>query len=154
MGVSAERQGMWPAFWMMGDAVRQGTNWPMCGELDIFEQVNGIMEGHGTVHCGQEQGGVCNEPMGRGKARPISDNEFHSWALHVDRTSGDWRTETIKWEMDGVPFHTLTGAEIGDEGIWSTLAHAPFYMILNVAVGGSWPVSQEYTWSHWSHKLT
>ena len=139
LGESASRKGMWPAFWMMGDAVRQGTDWPMCGELDIFEQVNGDMEGHGTVHCAQEEGGVCNEPSGRGKSIAIPDNQFHSWALHVDRTTGDWRTETIEWQMDGQPFHTLTGADVEDEAIWSSLAHSPFYVILNVAVGGNWP---------------
>lgn len=141
MGESAQRKGMWPAFWMLGDAVRQGTDWPMCGELDIFEQVNGDMQGHGTVHCAQEEGGVCNAPSGRGKTIAIPDNGFHTWALHVDRTSRDWRSETIEWRMDGQPFHTLTGSDIGDEGIWSSLAHSPFYVILNVAVGGNWPVS-------------
>ena len=141
MGEEANRQGMWPAFWMLGDAVRHGTEWPMCGELDIFEQVNGIMTGYGTVHCAQEQGGPCNEPQGRGLSIPIPSNDFHQWSLEVDRTSMHWETETIRWSMNGIPFHTLSGAEIGDEGVWSTLAHSPFFMILNVAVGGFWPVS-------------
>ncbi|KFH41490.1 Glucan endo-1,3-beta-glucosidase A1-like protein [Hapsidospora chrysogenum ATCC 11550] len=139
MGDDANRKGMWPAFWMLGDAVRHGTDWPRCGELDIFEQVNGVMEGYGTIHCDRENGGVCDEPNGRGAAVPIPNNEFHSWALEVDRTSGDWKTETITWFMDGNPFHRQSGADIGDEGVWSTLAHSPFYMILNIAVGGNWP---------------
>lgn len=144
MGDSARRQGMWPAFWMLGDAVRHGTDWPMCGELDIFEMVNGDGQGHGTVHCGQEEGGVCNAPSGRGKTIGVPDNDFHTWSLHVDRTSRDWRSETIEWSMDGNAFHTLRGSDIGDEGIWSSLAHSPFYVILNVAVGGDWPVSGNY----------
>ncbi|CAG9951722.1 unnamed protein product [Clonostachys rosea f. rosea IK726] len=139
MGTAANRKGLWPAWWMLGDAMRHGTGWPMCGELDIFEQINGLMEGFGTIHCGQKEGGVCNEPKGRGVTTTIPDNEFHNWALVVDRTSNNWQTETIQWLRDGAPFSTVTGAEIGDQGIWSTLAHSPFYMLLNVAVGGNLP---------------
>ncbi|KAI9150422.1 Beta-glucanase [Paramyrothecium foliicola] len=143
VGSNAQKQGIWPAFWLLGDAIRNGTPWPTCGELDIFEQVNGLMTGHGTVHCGTENGGPCNEPFGRTKTVPIPDNEFHTWGIAVDRTSGDWQTESITWLFDGVGYHTLTGAELGDEGIWATLAHSPYYMIVNVAVGGNWPVSQD-----------
>ena len=145
MGQESHRQGMWPAFWMMGDAVRNGVEWPRCGELDIFEQVNGLMEGYGTVHCAQEEGGPCNEPAGRGLSVPIPSNDFHQWSLEIDLSSNNWETETIQWSMDGNPFHTLSGLDIGDEGIWSTLAHSPFFMILNVAVGGNWPVSDSNT---------
>jgi beta-glucanase (GH16 family) len=139
VGANAQKQGIWPAFWLLGDAVRNGTPWPMCGELDVFEQVNGDMTGYGTVHCGTENGGPCNEPNGRTKTVPIPDNEFHTWGLVVDRTSGDWKTESISWFLDGAVYHTLTGAELGDEAVWSTLAHSPYYMIVNVAVGGNWP---------------
>ncbi|KAK0386660.1 hypothetical protein NLU13_6495 [Sarocladium strictum] len=139
MGPAANKKGMWPAFWMLGDAVRHGTEWPLCGELDIFEQVNGDGIGHGTVHCDLENGGACNEPLGRGASTDIPDGEFHAWSLVVDRTSRDWRSETIEWGRDGNVFHKLSGADIGDEGVWSTLAHSPYYILLNVAVGGTWP---------------
>lgn len=139
-GENANKQGMWPAFWMLGDAIRHGTEWPLCGELDIFEQVNGEMTGYGTVHCQQEDGGVCNQPSGLGEATAIPDSDFHVWSLEVDRTSNNWETETITWSMDGNSFHVLSGAALGDEDIWATVAHSPMYLILNVAVGGSWPV--------------
>jgi hypothetical protein len=35
-------------------------------------------------------------------------------------------------------FHQMSGAEIGDQGVWGTLAHSPMFVILNVAVGGNW----------------
>ncbi|KAK9425263.1 putative Beta-glucanase [Seiridium unicorne] len=38
----ANKQGIWPAFWALGDAIRHGTQWPLSGEIDIFEQVNGV----------------------------------------------------------------------------------------------------------------
>ncbi|KAI5458877.1 concanavalin A-like lectin/glucanase domain-containing protein [Mariannaea sp. PMI_226] len=138
-GESMNRQGMWPAFWMLGDSIRHGTVWPLCGELDIFERVNGELTGYGTVHCGQVGGGPCNEPNGLGKAVAMPDDGFHFWALVIDRTSGNWQTETITWLFDGQPYHSVTGSQIGDEGIWGTLAHSPMFILLNVAVGGNWP---------------
>ncbi|RFU74543.1 glycoside hydrolase family 16 [Trichoderma arundinaceum] len=135
-----QKQGMWPAFWMLGDSQRHGTAWPLCGELDIFEQINGQLTGYGTAHCDHTGGGACNEPSGLGQSVAMpQDDEFHVWALKIDRSSNNWQTETIQWFLDGAPFHTLTGAQIGDEGIWATLAHSPMYIILNLAVGGVWP---------------
>lgn len=137
LGDNARKQGMWPAFWMLGDAMRHGTPWPRCGELDIFEQINGEMTGHGTVHCGE----ACNEPQGLASQTTIPDNDFHSWSIVIDRTSGDWQTETITWLMDGNQFHQLKGSDLPDQGTWGILAHSPMYILLNVAVGGNWPVS-------------
>jgi beta-glucanase (GH16 family) len=139
VGDAASKQGLWPAFWALGDSMRHGTEWPMCGELDIYEQVNGNMEAHGTVHCGSFPGGACNEPVGLAETVNIPSNDFHTWAIAIDRTSGDWQSETITWMMDGNAYHVLTGAEIADEGTWGTLAHSPLYLLLNVAVGGDWP---------------
>jgi beta-glucanase (GH16 family) len=136
-----QKAGMWPAFWMLGDSMRHGTPWPLCGELDIFEQINGQLTGYGTVHCDHTGGGACNEPSGLGESIAIpQDDKFHTWTLKIDRSSNYWQTETIQWFMDGTLFHTLTGAQIGDEGLWATLAHSPMYIILNLAVGGTWPV--------------
>ncbi|KAF4786050.1 glycosyl hydrolase family 16 [Colletotrichum scovillei] len=141
MGDNANKQGMWPAFWMLGDAVRNGVQWPLCGELDIFEQINGQATATGTVHCQQESGGICNEPSGRGVATSMPDNGWHTWALEWDRTSNNWVTETITWYRDGVVFNQLKGSDIGDEGIWATLCHMPYYVLMNVAVGGTLPGS-------------
>lgn len=148
MGTNANKKGMWPAFWMLGDSMRQGTPWPRCGEIDIMEQVNGDPTGYGTVHCQETPGGACNEPTGRGnKVSMPQDSEFHTWAVRIDRTSNDWKTESIQWTLDGKGFHSLTGAEIGDQGVWATLAHSPMYVLLNVAVGGNWPVSLLFSFS-------
>ncbi|KAK4240052.1 glycoside hydrolase [Achaetomium macrosporum] len=138
---AALKQGMWPAFWLLGDAVHHGTPWPLCGELDIMETVNGLPTAYGTLHCGNgAQGGPCNEPNGRGGTVALPDYGWHTWTLQVDRTNGgDWRGETIRWLVDGNKYKEIRGEEIGDEGIWATLAHSPVFMILNVAVGGDWP---------------
>ena len=139
MGANANQQGIWPAFWLLGDAIRHGTQWPLCGELDIMEQVNGAMTAYGTAHCQQDKGGVCNEPSGKAGTTAIPDHSWHVWALRWDRTSNNWRTESITWVRDGAIYHVLTGNDIGNEAIWATLAHAPYYILMNVAVGGFWP---------------
>ncbi|KAK1990517.1 family 16 glycosyl hydrolase [Colletotrichum falcatum] len=135
----ANKKGIWPAFWLLGDAMRHGVSWPRCGELDILETVNGQLTGYGTVHCDAYPGGACNEPSGIAGTTAIPDQGWHTWRIQWDRRSGNWRTETVTWFRDGQQFHQITGARIGSEGIWNTLARAPVYFILNVAVGGDWP---------------
>lgn len=136
-GNSADnKQGFWPAFWLLGASVRSGTDWPGCGEIDVFESVNGALEGSGTIHCDVYPGGTCNEPQGRGASVGMAGQGWHTWRVTWDRRPGDWREESIKWYRDGKNFHTVTGGEIGNEKVWASLAHSPLYFILNVAVGG------------------
>ncbi|KAI2640064.1 glycoside hydrolase family 16 protein [Xylaria nigripes] len=133
------KQGIWPAFWLLGDAVRHGTQWPQCGEIDIFEQVNGVNMGHSTLHCGTVQGGPCLESIGRTNSVTMPLDGFHTWSVNIDLTNSDWRAQTITFQLDGNAFFSVRGDDINDGPVWSTLAHSPMYMILNVAVGGNWP---------------
>jgi beta-glucanase (GH16 family) len=139
---TAQKQGIWPAFWLLGDAIHHGTPWPLCGELDIMETVNGLPTAYGTTHCGAPDaaGGPCNEPLGRGSPVELPDYGWHTWTLQVDRTNreGGWRGEVVRWMVDGRVFQELSGGDIAEEGVWATLAHSPMFMILNVAVGGDW----------------
>jgi len=59
------------------------------------------------------------------------------WRLEWNRTGATWEEETIEWSMDGDVFHTITGSSF-TEAVWDNLAHQPYYVILNMAVGGSW----------------
>ncbi|KAK7990245.1 endo-1-3(4)-beta-glucanase [Apiospora arundinis] len=133
------KQGLWPAFWMLGNSIRNGVSWPGCGELDIMETINGVLRGYGTVHCDKAPGGICKETQGLGASIAIPNQDWHNWRLEWDLTSNDWQSQAIKWSMDGNVFHTITGGNIGNQGVWNTLAHAPMFFILNMAVGGSWP---------------
>ncbi|OAA66640.1 secreted glucosidase [Niveomyces insectorum RCEF 264] len=140
---AAQKQGLWPAFFLLGEAMRTGTPWPLCGELDILEQRNGVLTGYGTAHCGTASGGICNEPNGRGGTTTMpadTDSAFHRWSVTWDLTNmANWQAQQIVWSLDGAPYFTLTGQAVGDQGTWSILAHSPFYIILNVAVGGGFP---------------
>ncbi|KAL6863577.1 glycoside hydrolase family 16 protein [Trichoderma novae-zelandiae] len=136
----ANKQGIWPAFWMLGDSLRHGGSWPSCGEIDILETVDGQATGHGTLHCDVYPGGICNE--GNGIGGPVNfdnPNDFHTWRVEIDRTSNNWQAETLTWSLDGTSFFQIVGSRIGDQNVWNNIAHSPLYFILNVAVGGSWP---------------
>lgn len=136
---AANKQGMWYAFWLNGDSFRKGTAaWPACGELDLFENINGQSQSHGVAHCDVYPGGACKEPEGLVKTTPLTDDKYHVWRIEVDRRPTDWKQQKITWFVDGKQYHQILGSTINNSGIWSSLAHKPFYVILNVAVGGNW----------------
>lgn len=132
------KEGLWPAFWILGDSLRHGGSWPACGELDVMETVDGLPTGYGTAHCGTYPGGVCDEGTGLGGSVAIPDQGWHVWRIEWDRTGGaGYAAETITWYMDGTAFQSITGAQVGS-AIWTSLAGSPLYFLLNMAVGGTW----------------
>ncbi|KAL7622197.1 hypothetical protein AAE478_007700 [Parahypoxylon ruwenzoriense] len=134
------KQGIWPAFWLLGDSVRsRGVAWPACGEIDVMETVNGQLTGHGTIHCDAYPGGACNEPTGIGGTVGVPDQSWHTWRVVWDRRASSWTGETLTWYLDGNRFHQVSGATVGKQDVWTALAASPVYFILNVAVGGDWP---------------
>ncbi|KAL2018672.1 hypothetical protein VTK56DRAFT_507 [Thermocarpiscus australiensis] len=136
---TSTKQGIWPAFWLLGASIRSGTGWPACGELDILETVDGQLTGYGTMHCNVYPGGICNEPNGLGASVAMPDQEWHRWRIVWDRTPGSWQSETITWFMDDTQFHQIRGDQISNQDVWNSVAAKPLYFILNVAVGGDWP---------------
>lgn len=107
----ASLQGAWPAFWALGDSMRNGVSWPTCGEIDTFESVNGEGIGHGTLHCGN----VCDGFTGIGQSIPTDITEFHTWSHTVDFTSTNWEDQSITWYLDGQPYNTITGQQLGNQ---------------------------------------
>ncbi|KAI0407276.1 putative endo-1,3(4)-beta-glucanase [Xylaria palmicola] len=136
---ASQKQGIWPAFWLLGDSIRHGTPWPQCGEVDILETVDGRTTGYGTVHCDVAPGGICNEYSGIGGTTSLSDNGWHTWRVLIDRTPASWVDESITWYKDGAQFMQVTGGRINNQNVWNSLAATPQYIILNVAVGGDFP---------------
>jgi beta-glucanase (GH16 family) len=124
-------RGIWPAFWMLGANI-ETVGWPACGEIDIMEYLghdpNSI---YGTLH-----GPGYSGAQGIGERFDLTEGRFDT-AFHV--FSVEWRDDSIKWFVDGVNYHTV---KRGDQpGSW--VFDKPFYLILNVAVGGRWPGSPD-----------
>jgi beta-glucanase (GH16 family) len=136
---ASRKQGIWPAFWLMGQSYRTGTLWPKSGEIDIFENVNGNDICVGVVHCDKAPGGVCNEPIGLPGTTNIGTVSWLTWRVEFDLRKSTWKDQTITWFKNGKKFHQLTGARINNQAVWKTLTAQPLYIIFNVAVGGDFP---------------
>ncbi|HEY6798355.1 MAG TPA: glycoside hydrolase family 16 protein [Kineosporiaceae bacterium] len=137
---SSDGLGYWPAFWMLGGAARPvgATNWPGIGEIDIMEDVNGRSSEFGTLHCGTNPGGPCQETTGIGsgeRACPNCQTGFHEYAMELDRSVSP---EQIRWYLDGTNFFTVKATQV-DPTAWANATHNGFFIILNVAMGGSFP---------------
>lgn len=143
-GSAATKQGIWPAFWLLGDSNRHGTVWPACGEIDIMENVNGQAIAHGAMHCDVSPGGICNEGTGLGSQISLPDNKYHVYRVEFDRKNTDFRKQTITWYRDGTQFFQMTGAKIAKASVWTALCQKPMFFILNVAVGGTWVSKSSY----------
>ena len=136
----AAAQGYWPAFWALGAPFRGVyTNWPGIGELDIMENVNGANTVWGTLHCGSNPGGPCNETTGLGGSRACPNTScqsgFHTYAIEFDRSTSP---EQLRWYVDGQNYFTLNANQV-DATTWNNATHHGFFVILNVAIGGGWP---------------
>jgi len=123
-------QGIWPAFWMLGSEFNVSLDWPEAGEIDIMEY-----RGHepDTIH------GTLHGP-GYSGMTPITglfdlngegfDGEFHTFAV-------EWNDSSITWFIDEEPYQTFTPNDRPEGTEW--VFDQPFFLILNLAVGGGWP---------------
>jgi len=119
--------GLWPAFWMLGTDIDR-VGWPVTGEIDIMEHVGRLPnEIFGTLHGpGYSGGNSYGKVVDLGK--PVAD-DFHTFAV-------EWQPDKITWFLDGAPYFTATPADPFLAGKQWVFNH-PFYMLLNVAVGGN-----------------
>lgn len=124
-------QGIWPAFWLLGADIDQ-VGWPSCGEIDIMENIGREpATNHGSLHApGFDTGSAYAIDAGK-----LAD-DFHVYTL-------EWEPGAIRFYVDGHLYETRTPAEVPDSGKWP-FDH-PFFVLLNVAVGGSWPGDPDNT---------
>ncbi|WP_299535935.1 family 16 glycosylhydrolase [uncultured Streptomyces sp.] len=122
-------QGIWPAFWMLGDDLGS-VGWPNSGEIDIMENV-GFEPGtvHGTIH-----GPGYSGSGGIGAAYSLPSGQAFADAFHTFAV--DWAPDSITWSVDGNVYQRRTPADLGGR---SWVFNKPFFVILNLAVGGYWP---------------
>lgn len=124
-------QGMWPAFWMLGRDVHTTDPWPTSGEIDVMENV-GKEPGTvwGSLHMpGRSGASSVTASSGLPDGRAFAD-DFHVYTV-------DWEPGSITWSVDGETYAHVTPAD-AEGGRW-VFDDDPFFLVLNLAVGGVWP---------------
>lgn len=125
-------QGIWPAFWMLGSGIEK-AGWPDCGEIDVMENIGKASDqatSHGTIHgpgYSGDKGLTCAYRVPGGQ---LLCDGYHLYAV-------EWRKDFIQFLFDGAPFCTRTPADLPQGAPW--VFNQPFFLLLNLAVGGNWP---------------
>jgi beta-glucanase (GH16 family) len=123
----AKGQGLWPAFWMLGSNI-DSVPWPASGELDIMENHgSNVAQTSSAIHG---PGYFGNTPFvhGRELAGSSYADAFHNFAV-------EWDSTRIAFLVDGTPHYEVTRRDVSARGAWPF--DQPFYIILNLAVGGA-----------------
>jgi beta-glucanase (GH16 family) len=129
-------QGMWPAFWVLGDNIGS-VGWPQCGEQDIMENIGSTPStNYGSLHGpgysgGQDLTGSYSLTDGGTLA-----DDFHVYAI-------EWEENVVRFYFDDVNYETRTPADVPAGDVW--VYDHPFFVILNLAVGGYWPGNPDST---------
>jgi beta-glucanase (GH16 family) len=129
-------QGIWPAFWMLGSNI-DSDGWPTCGEVDIMENIGrepSII--HGTIHGPGYSGG-----NGVSSSYSLPNNQRFSDSFHTFAV--EWEPSVVRFYCDGILYKKTTPADLPAGKTW--VFDHPFFIILNVAVGGSWPGNPDGT---------
>jgi hypothetical protein len=126
--------GYWPAFWMLGPG-----QWPENGEIDIMEDVNSLSELSGTIHCGTDPGGPCNEPDGIGSGLVGCggcQSGYHTYTMILNRTNTS--AESITFYLDGNEYFSVNESQVGTS-TWQAAFDHNLSIIFDLAIGGAYP---------------
>ena len=120
-------QGLWPAFWMLGNNFPT-TPWPQCGEIDIMENHGSDLTAISSAVHGPGYSG--NTPFVRSYqlASTSFADDFHTFAVA-------WNGSRIEYSVDGKSYHVVQRDDVLRRGNW--VFDQSFFVILNLAVGGT-----------------
>ncbi len=116
-------QGLWPAFWLLGTNIG-AVGWPTCGEMDIMENKGSQPTTTSSAVHGPGYSG--NTPFAQSYAPITSD--YHIYAV-------EWDTQSIRYFVDGTQHYNVAKTSVLQHGNW--VFDQPFFVILNLAVGGN-----------------
>jgi len=149
-----ESQGMWPAFWLLGNNIAT-INWPACGEADIMEHIDGAntpFGGPGTGAlpgydwiAGSVHGGTSSSEDNAGTDYPSgAGTGFSAAATHTYGII--WTKGQIQYYIDDPSnIYATDNSNSGNfNGSWP-FDQGPMFIILNLAVGGDWPGNVDNT---------
>ncbi|MBQ5334946.1 MAG: family 16 glycosylhydrolase [Oscillospiraceae bacterium] len=135
-----EGKGLWPAVWMMPQVEKFYGQWPKCGEIDIMEVLGSeTKKAYGTLHYGEphaDQQGTVELTDG------TFASDFHEYSV-------EWEPSEIRWYIDGNLYLTandwFSAPAGGDERMYPAPFNQPFFVQMNLAVGGTWPGNPDET---------
>jgi beta-glucanase (GH16 family) len=122
-------KGIWPAFWLLGDN-NDTAHWPKCGEIDIIENIGDPATIYSTLHGPGYSGG-----HGISAKFPLPAGESVSTSFHLYAV--EWAPGDIKFFFDDHLIAERTPADLPPGATW--VYDHPFFILLNLAVGGAWP---------------
>lgn len=130
--------GLWPAFWMLPEDTSIYGTWAASGELDIMEARGRVPdEVGGTLHYGSQWPN--NTYSGKTYKFDTSKTDISAYHLY----SVEWEPGKITWLVDNVPYGSISnfyskGADNAENYTYGAPFDVPFYIILNLAVGGTY----------------
>jgi beta-glucanase (GH16 family) len=129
-------KGIWPALWMLGQNINT-VNWPACGEIDIMENIGETKpsKNYGTAHWGLSASSHLSSGGSSALTTGLYSDSFHVYSIN-------WTADKIQWLIDDVKYYEVTKQQITGGNF---PFDKPFFIILNVAVGGNWPGSPDAT---------
>lgn len=135
--------GTWPAIWMLPTDRSTYGSWPTCGEIDIMEHVGYKPDSiFGTIHT-EAYNHLQGTQKGGAKEIKTSESSFHKYTL-------DWDEESIQWFIDDQKYFEFKN-ENKTHKEWPF--DQPFYLILNIAVGGNWGGSEGVDEDIWPQRM-
>ena len=119
-------QGLWPAFWMLGSGF-PSVSWPACGELDIMENKGSTPSATSSAIHGPGYSG--NTPFAHLNQLPggALSSDFHTYAV-------EWDGESVRFSVDSAVHYSVARTDLLQYG--SSVISQPYFVILNLAVGG------------------
>ncbi|MGA8014748.1 MAG: family 16 glycosylhydrolase [Candidatus Dormiibacterota bacterium] len=130
----AKGQGYWPAFWMLGSAERTegGAAWPENGEIDVMESINAQNENDNSFWSGSGT----NDTSGLYSCSGC-DSSYNTYSVIINRTVSN---ETLTYYLNGTQTYQVSESQVGTAQWQAAIDNnGGFYLILDVAMGGSWP---------------
>ncbi len=130
-----EGQGFWPAFWLLGNNIAT-VNWPACGEQDVMEHIDAQSPDwvEGSIHGANLNGGIKYMPTG------FLASDWHVYGMI-------WSQGMVQYYVDTPSnvYATFTNTGLGAGAVWPFDSNVGAFVLLNMAVGGTWPGSPNST---------